>query len=90
MLASYFEKSDAQDREIEALFREMSAVAKQAIKELRVAKLRIVKLTAELDECSEYFQQRADCDQEWDGPIPNEEMQMLTSIDECLHGPGNW
>ncbi len=90
MLAAYFDRSEARNRETEALFREMSAVAKQAIEELRVAKLRIVKLTAELNECSEYFQQRADCDQEWDGPMPNEEMRMLSSIDECLHGPGNF
>ncbi len=58
--------------------------------ELAAAYERIKMLEAELLECREYFDQRADADCDQDGFIPNEEMRRVASIDECLHGPGNF
>jgi len=59
--------------------------------ETKAAYQRIAELTAELVECRDYFDNRADISNEHDedgSPRPNEEMRRLVSIDECLHGPG--
>jgi hypothetical protein len=64
--------------------RTINQVAKDA--ELDAAYQRIAELTAELVECRDYYDKRADADCDWDGFFPNEEMRRLTSIDECLHG----
>lgn len=58
--------------------------------ELKAAYQRIAELTAELNECRGYFEERADADCDQDGFIPNDEMKRMISIDECLHGPGNF
>ena len=67
--------------------RTINEVAKDA--ELAAAYERIAELTAELVECRDYYDKRADISNEHDedgSPRPNEEMHRLTSIDECLHG----
>ena len=69
--------------------RTINQVAKD--EELRAAYQRIAELTAELVECRDYFDNRADISNEHDedgSPRPNEEMRRLVSIDECLHGKG--
>ncbi len=65
-------------------------ILKARAEEIKAAYERIAELTAELLECREYFHQRADADCDQDGFIPNEEMRRVTSIDECLHGPGGF
>lgn len=41
-------------------------------------------LIAALQECEEYFDQRADADCDQDGYIPNEEMKLLTLVRDAL------
>ena len=48
-----------------------------------------IKLEAALNECAEYFNQRSDADCDQDGFIPNEEMRLLTEIEEAL-GKGGY
>lgn len=58
--------------------------------ELKAAYQRIKELESALNQCREYFEERADADCDQDGFIPNEEMRMVTEIDEALHGPGGF
>lgn len=58
--------------------------------ELKCAYQRIKELESALNQCREYFEERADADCDQDGFIPNEEMRMVTEIDESLHGPGGF
>lgn len=44
----------------------------------------IKTLTAALDECEDYFDNRADADCDQDGFIPNNEMQRLTTVRDAL------
>jgi hypothetical protein len=66
------------------LAREEEADAKD---EVVIAGLRrkIAKLEAALDECREYFEDRADADQEPGDSYPrgNEEMKLLVTIDQA-------
>lgn len=55
--------------------------------ELKAAYERIGQLESALEECADYFDDRADIahDHDEDGsPRPNTEMQMLSRIDEVL------
>jgi hypothetical protein len=62
-----------------------TAPAKDArAEELRAAYQRIAELESALGECRDYFDDRADADCDQDGFIPNEEMRMMTAIDEVL------
>jgi regulator of sigma D len=58
--------------------------------EIRAAYQQIAKLEAALNECVEYFDDRADADCDQDGYIPNDAMKMLCNINEALHGPGGF
>lgn len=45
-------------------------------------------LIAALQECEDYFDQRADADCDQDGYIPNEEMKLLTLVRDALGKAG--
>lgn len=44
----------------------------------------IETLTAALDECEDYFDNRADADCDQDGYVPNDEMRRLTTVRDAL------
>ena len=54
-----------------------------------IAKLREEneRLREALDECEDYFDNRADADCDQDGFIPNKEMQLLTTVRAALKEP---
>jgi hypothetical protein len=58
--------------------------------ELRAAYERIARLEADLHECREYLEQDADVVDGNGAPLPNRAMQLVTMIDESLHGPGGF
>jgi predicted nucleic acid-binding Zn-ribbon protein len=74
--------------------RELSIYAqtKQAKEEeLKAAYERIARLEADLNECREYLEDEVDVvDGDYGEPAPNRAMQLVTMIDETLHGPGNF
>lgn len=57
-----------------------------AAKGAEIAKLREEndRLREALDECEDYFDNRADADCDQDGFIPNKEMQLLTTVRAAL------
>lgn len=61
------------------------------IDEHAAAKLRIVKLEADLFECAEYFKDHCDVvDGDYGEHAPNKEMRLYSMIQETLYGPGNF
>lgn len=61
----------------------------ELLAEVRKLRAENEKLRAELAECEDYFDNRADADCDQDGYIPNEEMKRLTSVREAL-GKGGY
>lgn len=62
----------------------MCGVIDQGIAELANLRRQIARMTAALQECAEYFEDRADADCDQDGYIPNEEMKLLGEVREAL------
>jgi hypothetical protein len=57
---------------------------------IRKAIARIKAMEAALEQCAEYFRERSDVvDGDYGIPAPNEEMQLLTEIEEAL-GKGGY
>jgi hypothetical protein len=56
-----------------------------ADKDAEIAKLRDV-----LDECKDYFDNRADADHDETGFVPNEEMKLLSIVRSALEKAGAW
>lgn len=57
--------------------------------EAKAAYERIAKLEADLHECREYLEDHVDVvDGSYGEPAPNRAMQLVSMIDESLHGPG--
>jgi thioester reductase-like protein len=78
-------------REIEALQGKLSASVEATKEELRAAYQRIQQLEADLIECREYLEDHVDVvDGDYGEPRPNRAMQLVSLIDESLHGPGNF
>lgn len=51
----------------------------------------IARLEGDLLECREYLETEVDVvDGDYGEPAPNRAMQLVTMIDEALHGPGNF
>jgi hypothetical protein len=59
--------------------------------ELKAAYQHIARLTADLLECREYLEGHVDVvDGDNGEPAPNRAMQLVSLIDESLHGPGGF
>jgi predicted nucleic acid-binding Zn-ribbon protein len=59
--------------------------------ELRAAYSHIKRLEADLLECREYLEEEVDViDGDYGEPAPNRAMQLVSMIDDTLHGPGNF
>jgi predicted nucleic acid-binding Zn-ribbon protein len=59
--------------------------------ELKAAYERIARLEADLLECREHLEKEMDVvDGDHGEPAPNRAMQLVSMIDETLHGPGNF
>jgi hypothetical protein len=56
--------------------------------ELRCAYDRIKMLEADLLECREFLEEHVDVIDGSDGPMPNRAMELVSMIDESLHGVG--
>jgi hypothetical protein len=63
---------------------EINAIEAEVCKVLQV----MDALVAALQECEEYFDDRADADCDQDGFIPNKEMRLLTEVREALAQAG--
>jgi hypothetical protein len=56
--------------------------------ELKAAYQRIAQLEADLLECREYLEDHVDVvDGDYGEPSPNRAMQLVSMIDESIHGP---
>jgi hypothetical protein len=71
-----------------------AAIGKQIdarAEELRAAYQRIKMLEADLLECREFIEPHIDIVDGSDGqPAPNKAMQLVSMIDDSIHGPGNY
>jgi hypothetical protein len=59
--------------------------------ELKAAYDRITRLEADLNEVREYLETEVDIvDGDYGVPAPNRAMELVSMIDEALHGPGGF
>jgi hypothetical protein len=67
----------------------LQSIRQPDMEELRAAYQRIAQLEADLLECREYLEDHVDVvDGDYGEPAPNRAMQLVSMIDESIHGPG--
>lgn len=64
-----------------------SPISADAVVDLAEARSENEKLREMLEECSDYFDNRADADCDQDGFIPNREMEILSKVKSALEPP---
>lgn len=83
----------AMNREYRTLGKFLGVVAPpiEHPEELKAAYDRITRLEADLSEVREYLETEVDVvDGDYGVPAPNRAMELVSMIDEALHGPGGF
>lgn len=85
----YDRVEEDQPTELDLVYEQLWQAKQDAQDAALASEKRIAELEASLNECLEFFQDRADIANEHDedgSPRPNKEMRFASTIDEALHG----